>query len=284
MLRRFVPSHPRDPARRLRAGIKPLRPNSTRRRAPIRHPRVGAHGTVTIALARVNRHQPHVFRASALSISHFQLPAHRLRHGRASAIDEWRRRSRARSGATGSSTRTARWPRPIASETTHCGTTARQSPPRLCLHIGSTPIRSIPTRPRGAMRWMTGVTAQDDRTLTVTFSEPYAFANLLGMTDLAPLPRHQLGGEVHNEQGSVQPRRGMDVLLSGPHSASSDGTPIWDRGTRSWEIPAHPTSTPSISASSPTRTRIWLTCWPERSTTHHPQRSGRRGWSPAISG
>ena len=41
-------------------------------------------------------------------------------------------------------------------------------------------------------RRMSSVEATDDQTVVITWSEPYAFANALGIQDLGPLPRHRL--------------------------------------------------------------------------------------------
>jgi peptide/nickel transport system substrate-binding protein len=41
-------------------------------------------------------------------------------------------------------------------------------------------------------RRMSAVEATDDQTITIAWSQPYAFANMLGIQELPPLPRHRL--------------------------------------------------------------------------------------------
>jgi peptide/nickel transport system substrate-binding protein len=51
-------------------------------------------------------------------------------------------------------------------------------------------------------RRMAAVEAPDDRTIEITWSEPYAYANVLGIQDLAPLPRHRLEEKYRTDKAS----------------------------------------------------------------------------------
>jgi peptide/nickel transport system substrate-binding protein len=51
-------------------------------------------------------------------------------------------------------------------------------------------------------RRMSAVEAGDDHTLRITWSEPYAYANLIGIQDLPPLPRHRLEEKYRGDKGS----------------------------------------------------------------------------------
>jgi peptide/nickel transport system substrate-binding protein len=51
-------------------------------------------------------------------------------------------------------------------------------------------------------RRMTAVEAPDDYTIVITWSEPYAFANVLGIQELGPLPRHRLEEKYRTDKAS----------------------------------------------------------------------------------
>ncbi len=51
-------------------------------------------------------------------------------------------------------------------------------------------------------RRMSTVEAPDDRTVEITWSEPYIFANTLGIQDLPPLPRHRFEERYRTDKGN----------------------------------------------------------------------------------
>src|SRR4051794_25651685 len=52
---------------------------------------------------------------------------------------------------------------------------------------------AIPSRDRLPERYMLGIEPRDDTSFTIYWSQPYPWANQLGLTQLEPLPEHLLG-------------------------------------------------------------------------------------------
>jgi peptide/nickel transport system substrate-binding protein len=87
---------------------------------------------------------------------------------------------------------------------------------------------SLPFRVETERR-MAAVHAPDDRTLEITWSEPYAFANVLGIQDLAPLPRHRMEEKYRTDRANfaVGEEWTTGFVGTGPYRLDR-----WDAGVR----------------------------------------------------
>ena len=78
-------------------------------------------------------------------------------------------------------------------------------------------------------RRMSSVEAIDDRTIQITWSEPFAYANLLGIEDLAPLARHRFEEKYRGDKAAFASGEEWTTAYvgSGPFRLER-----WDAGTR----------------------------------------------------
>ncbi|MEA2638974.1 MAG: peptide/nickel transport system substrate-binding protein [Chloroflexota bacterium] len=88
---------------------------------------------------------------------------------------------------------------------------------------------NIPTVNRAPESLMTGVVALDDRTLEISWSEPYIYANELSVSDLPPLPRHRLEAKYEADKSNFAagPEWTSAYVGTGPFRVSA-----WDSGVR----------------------------------------------------